>query len=134
MKLLRSLRTALCALVLTTLAAYAGDPTGTWKFGEGREGPKGRSVESTLTLKLDGTQLTGSVDNRAGKADISQATFADDQVTFTVTRQLGRGARQQTLTVHYTGKLEGDTLRGTIETTGRNQKEVSVPWVAQREK
>lgn len=51
-----------------------------------------------------------------------------------MTRQLGRGARQQTLTTHYTGKLEGDTPRGTIETTGRNQKEVSAPWVAQREK
>lgn len=67
MKFLRSLRTALCALVITTLAAYAGDPTGTWKFGEGREGPKGRSVESTLTLKLEGTQLTGSVDTARAK-------------------------------------------------------------------
>jgi hypothetical protein len=124
----------LTALVLfcSAVAAYAGDPNGTWKFGA--EGPNGRSIEATLTLKWQDNRLSGTIDNRAGKVNITQATFADDQVSFTVVRELGRGFRKQKITLHYSGKLEGDTIKGTIQTMGRAQNPISVPWEAQRAK
>lgn len=112
--------------------AWAGDPNGTWKFHA--EGPKGRGADSTLTLKWDNNQLTGNVDNRAGKAAISDGKFADDQISFTVVREIGRRLRKQTFTIKYNGKLEGDVIKGTIETTARGEKAVSIPWEAQRVK
>lgn len=132
MNSIRQLTLATLTLCATALTALAGDPNGTWKFEA--EGPGGKSAESTLTLNWDNNQLTGQIDNRAGKADITKGKFADDQVSFTVVREIGRGFRKVKLNVRYTGKLEGDTIKGTIETTGREKKPVSIPWEAQRAK
>ncbi len=119
-------------LVITGLAlaatAWAADPNGAWKFTA--KGPNGRSVESTLTLAWANNQLTGTIDNRAGKADIKDAKFANDQVSFTVVRKVRRHA----LTIDYAGKLEGDTIKGTIQTTDRDENPISIPWEAARVK
>lgn len=131
MKPFRLLALASCLLVSASLAMAAGDPNGTWKF---KTEIRGTTTESTLILKWADHQLTGSIDNRAGKVDITEPGFADDRVTFTVVRELGKSARKKTFTVHYSGKLEGDAIKGTIETTGRDQKPISVKWEAQRVK
>ncbi len=128
MKSFRILSTALLATFITTLTAFAGDPNGTWKFKA--EAPNGRSVDSTLTLKWDKNQLSGTIDNRAGKTDIRNARFVDDQVTFTVERKF----RRQKIRINYAGKVEGDTIQGTIQTTGKENNPVSIPWTAQRAK
>lgn len=109
-------------------AAFAGDPTGTWKFTA--EGPNGRSVESTLVLKLEGQNLSGTMENKAGKTDIADAKFANDELSFTVDRKI----RRRTLEIRYSGKLEGDAIKGTIQTTGREGKAISIPWEATRQK
>jgi hypothetical protein len=132
MNSIRTLAVAIFATLLTSVAAYAGDPTGTWKFGG--EGPNGRSVDTTLTLKWHDNQLSGTIDNRAGKVAITNATFADDRVAFAVEREIGRRFRKQKITVNYSGKLEGDTIKGTIETIGREKKPLSLPWEATRGK
>lgn len=128
MKSFRTLFAALVAAFILTITAFAGDPSGTWKFKA--EAPNGRNVESTLTLKWANNQLSGTIDNRAGKTEIKNARFAEDQVTFTVERKF----RRQKFTINYAGKLEGDTIEGTIQTTGREKNPVSIPWSAQREK
>src|ERR1043166_2275909 len=84
---------------LTALTCLAADPNGTWKFKA--ESPKGRSIDATLTLKWENNLLSGSVDNRLGKGEISEATFANDQISFTVAREF----RGKKLTTHYSGKL-----------------------------
>lgn len=109
-------------------AAFAGDPTGTWKFTA--EGPNGRSVESTLVLKLEGQKLSGTIENKAGKADISDAKFENDQLSFTVDRKV----RRRSIEIHYSGKLEGDTIKGSIQATGREGKNIDIPWEASRQK
>jgi hypothetical protein len=128
MKSLRTSCLAALAVVITSLPAWAGDPSGSWKFTA--EGPNGRTVDSTLILKWKNNRLTGQIDNRAGQVDISAASFAGEQVTFTVVRKI----RRKELTIHYAGKLEGDTITGTIQTTGRDKKPVSLPWTATRGK
>ena len=125
MKLSRILASVTIALV-SSVAALAADPSGTWKFKA--EGPNGRSVDSTLTLKWDNQQLTGTIENRAGKAEIRNAKFINDQVSFTVTRKI----RRRSFTTNYSGKLEGDAIKGTIEATNRKKEKVSLPWEAQR--
>lgn len=132
MNSLRTLAFAFLAVVASSLTTFAGDPNGTWKFQATT--PNGRTTESTLTLVWQQNRLTGTIDNRAGKAAIENASFANDEVKFTVQREFGRRLRKKTFTVHYTGKLEADTITGTIQTTGRDGQPISVPWKAERVK
>lgn len=132
MKSIRLYTLAVCALLGASLRAFAADPNGTWKFHA--EGPGGRSADATLMLTWRDNQLSGTVEGRAGKASISEAKFADDQISFTVVRELGRRFRKQTITTRYSGKLEGDTIKGTIQTTGREQQAITIPWEAHRAK
>ncbi|ACB75585.1 hypothetical protein Oter_2303 [Opitutus terrae PB90-1] len=122
----------LFAVATTTVSAFAADPNGTWKFSTTM--PNGRTTESTLALVWQQNQLTGTIDNRAGKASIEKASFANDQIDFTVQREFGRRLRKKKFTVHYTGNVEGDTITGTIQTSGRDEKPISVPWKAERVK
>lgn len=131
MKTYRLSTLAVLALGLIS-AAFAADPTGTWKFSAA--GPKGHVTESTLLLNYANNQLSGTIDNRAGKAEIAAGSFANDTITFNVHREFGRRLRKQKINVHYQGKLEGDTIVGTIETTGRDKKPISAKWEAHRVK
>jgi hypothetical protein len=131
MKTFRTLTVAMLATFVTSLSALGADPSGTWKFEN--QGPKGGSLESTLALQWKDNRLTGTIENRAGKVEITEATFANDEVGFNVIRKIGRGFRKRTFTISYTGKLENDTITGTIETVGRGEKPVSVPWEATRQ-
>lgn len=122
--------TYLLAFGLSSLAALAADPTGTWKFSA--EGPQGREADATLTLKLVEGKLSGEIVNRAGKAAISDATLTGDQISFSVTREFGRFLRKKTIVTRYSGKLTGDKIEGTVQLTGRDDKTTSLPWTAQR--
>lgn len=132
MKSFRHCFLSLFVVAATTLSAFAADPTGTWKFQTAM--PNGRTAESTLALVWQNNQLTGTIDNRAGQAQIHDGRFANDQVSFTVDRELGRRLRKKTFTLHYSGKLEASAITGTIETTGRDGKPLSLPWKAERVK
>lgn len=127
MKSLRLLAFAFAALVLTSALSWAGDPTGTWKFKV--QTPKGRTLDATLVLKLENGSLTGEISNAAGTTAISDAKFTDDQLSFTVVRKL----RRREVTTHYTGKLEGDTIKGSIEAEAR-AKTATMAWDAARQK
>jgi hypothetical protein len=128
MKTLRTLFLTTFVVVLAAASALAADPNGAWKYTV--QGLKGQSIESTLTLKYDNNQLSGNVDNRAGKAEIKDGKFTEDQISFSVVRKL----RHHEFTTHYAGKLEGDTITGTVQTTGRDDNPISIPWVAKRAK
>jgi hypothetical protein len=129
---IRALTVAIAAIFALTLTAFANDPTGTWKFKA--EIADGRSVESTVTLKWENNQLSGTVENRLGRTSISDGRFVDDQVTFTVVRKIGRRLRKKKFTINYAGRLEGDAIKGTIQTIGRDKNPVSLAWDAQRVK
>jgi hypothetical protein len=112
------------------------DPSGTWKWTTEFGGQK---RDQTLKLKLEGDKLTGTMSGgRGGKGGkganapdtkIEDASFKDGEIKFTVTRERGG-----TKTVSkYSGKLTGDTIKGTIESDrgGETQKR---DWEAKREK
>ena len=122
--------TSLLAFGLSSLAALAADPTGTWKFSA--ESPQGRETDAQLTLKLVEGKLSGEIVNRAGKAAISDATLSGDQISFSVTREFGRFLRKKKIVTRYSGKLTGDKIEGTLQLTGRDDKTTSLPWTAQR--
>ena len=119
---------ALGILGLASAAVAADDPTGLWKYTV-MFGDQSRDV--TLTLKLEGDKLTGSVPGRNNtETAIEEGTFKDGELNFKVTRT----RNDQKFTTKYSGKLEGDTIKGTIESPGRDGQVRSREWTATRVK
>ncbi|MGD9720729.1 MAG: hypothetical protein AB7O59_13650 [Pirellulales bacterium] len=122
--------TILAALFLTLIVANAraadADPSGDWTFEMMRQG---QVTEVPMTLKADGEKLTGTVGRDERKADIEEGSFKDGEVAFKVTRE----RNGQTFTVSYKGKLEGDTIKGTVEFNAGGESR-SRDWEAKRAK
>jgi hypothetical protein len=110
MKTLRFLSASLAAC-LFAVVAFAGDPTGTWKWT--MTTPNG-DIESTAKLELKDGQLTGTYSNSYGDSTISAGTFKDDAIAFSVERDFGGNK----FVLKYDGKLDGDTIKGTIHAPG----------------
>jgi hypothetical protein len=136
MKSLRLVLTAFAAVCMISAAAFAADPSGTWKWSQpGRGG--GAPVESSAKLVFKDGKLTGSVTSpgRGGgdpvSIDISDATFADGTVTFSTVQEFNGNKRVS----KYTGKLDGDTITGTVLAPGRGGAEpMPREWVAKMAK
>jgi hypothetical protein len=127
---MKRLMVAAVALVLVGLVSpvmAADNPTGTWKWTASRGG---QDREQTLTLKLEGDKLTGSMPGRNDAVtQISDASFKDNKVSFSVTREFNG----QKLTTKYNGTLSGDTITGKSERE-RDGQTTSTDWVAKRQK
>ena len=118
---------ALMGLAGLAQAADKPDPTGTWKWTVTFND---QTRDITLKLKLDGDKLTGAIlgrDNQETKID--DATFKDGEIAFSVTRE----RNGQKNTTKYTGKLDGDTIKGKSEMT-RDGNTTDRDWNAKREK
>jgi hypothetical protein len=103
----------------------ADDPSGVWKWTVTRND---QSREVTLTLKLEGETLTGTITGRDNQESaIEEATFKDGQIAFKVTRERNGQKR----TTKYSGALTGDTIKGTTEFERDGQLQ-SRPWEAKR--
>jgi hypothetical protein len=99
------------AACLFAAAAFAGDPSGSWKWT--MTTPNG-DIESTATLALKDGQITGTYSNSYGDSAISNGTFKDDAIAFDVVRDFGGNK----FVLKYRGKLDGDTIKGTIDIPG----------------
>ena len=122
----------LAALVLVCSAAAqvrAADATGTWTWET--PGRNGNTNKQTLKLKQEGDKLTGTVQGARGSAmEIKNGKIDGNEISFKVTRE----RNGTTATTTYTGKLEGDTIKGKIESEGRNGQTRSRDWEAKRQK
>jgi hypothetical protein len=127
--LLKLLGTACLALWLTSSAANAADPNGTWTWTFSRGG---QEIELSLDLKQEGEKLTGTLTVPFGgglEIDISDGSFKDDEVSFkTVFERDGNSFETK-----YQGKIDGDTIKGTTERE-RNGEVRSRDWEAKRKK
>src|SRR4051812_46598590 len=91
----------------SAVAAFAADPTGTWKWTT--HSPNGE-IETTLKLEAKDGKLAGAYSNQFGDAAISNASIKGDVIAFEVVRDLGGNK----YVVKYRGKLEGDTIKGNL--------------------
>ena len=118
----------ICFLVAIGAAAVAlaADPSGTWKWTV--QSPNGE-IETTLKLELKDGKLAGAYSNQFGDTAISNASLKDDVIAFDVARDFGGN----TFVLKYRGKLEGDAIKGTIETPGFGGSEAQkLDWNAKR--
>ena len=127
MKRLMAAAVALVFVGLVGPVMAADNPTGTWKWTASLGG---QDREQTLTLKLEGDKLTGSMPGRDNAVtQISDASFKDHKVSFSVTREFNGQKR----TTKYNGTLSGDTITGKSERE-RDGQTTSTDWVAKRQK
>jgi hypothetical protein len=84
----------------------AADVTGKWTAQvPGREG---QTREQTFTLKADGASLTGTVSGgQGGDTAIADGKISGDNISFTVTREMGGNTMKFT----YTGTISGDEIK-----------------------
>jgi hypothetical protein len=99
-----------------TLARVAGaplsvppDPNGHWNWTVTLPGGD-RTYQVSANLVYSVGMLTGTYHGRFGDAPISDASFRDGVVAFTVSRE----HEGSPFVLRYTGTLSGDTLTGTV--------------------
>jgi hypothetical protein len=95
------------------LGAMAADATGKWSYeqqGRGGRGP----TQVTITLKQDGSKLTGSVpgfgrggDNPPPPTEITDGKVDGNKVSFTVKREFNGNS----MITKYEGEINGDELK-----------------------
>ena len=120
------------AFVFAGVARAADDKKspieGTWKWTV--QGQNNQSFEQTMKLKMEGDKVTGVILGRNNtETKIEDATFKDGVLGFSVTRE--RNGNK--FTSKYSGKVDGDTIKGKIESE-RNGQTNSRDWEAKREK
>ena len=125
-----AVRAFVCLVVMSVgLSAFAADATGTWKWTmQGRGGNPGREV--SLKLKQDGEKLTGELGGGQNQTEIKDGKIdKEGNLSFSVTRKRG----DNEFTTKYSGKLDGDTIKGKQEFE-RNGQTQSRDWEAKRAK
>jgi hypothetical protein len=139
MQLKQQLSLVTCALLGLAAVATAraedktADPSGTWTWSTpGRDG--GEARKSTLKLKAEGDKVTGSIASpgrqggEARETPIENGKIKGEDITFDVTREFGGNK----VTMKYSGKVAGDTIKGKVETE-RDGNARSRDWEAKRE-
>jgi hypothetical protein len=119
--------TACLAWAVTGVAAEASALTGKWKWTVGRGD---RTFDMTLTVKQEADKLTGTITGRNNtESPVQDLKFKDGEVSFKVTREWNG----QKMVLTYKGKLEGDTIKGTVE-RDRDGEKTTQDWEAKRVK
>jgi hypothetical protein len=102
---------AVAAMVLMAAAsAWAADVSGKWTAKvPGAQG--GAESDVTFVFKVDGTNLTGTINNsqQPGDIEIKEGKVMGDDVSFTLNRKIG----EQELKVLWKGKVAGDEIKFT---------------------
>jgi hypothetical protein len=104
------------------------DPTGTWKWTVTPPGA-GMTFEVSCRMAYADGKLTGTYMSRNGEAPITEASFKDGALSFSVVRERDGTS----FTVRYKGILSGDTITGTLDLPAFGGGDgVTVPWKATR--
>ena len=120
-------------LCVLTFAVYAADVSGKWTWEQAGRGG-GNPTVTTLTLKVDGSNLTGTLSRpgRGGAAtdtEITDGKVDGNNITFTVKMNMGGNE----MVTPYKGTLDGDSLTLEFTRPGRGGGEPTpVKVVAKR--
>jgi hypothetical protein len=126
----RHLLVAAVLVIATSAGLLAQEPakaekidlTGVWESTI--DSPQGATT-STATYKQEGEKLTGTHVGQMGELPLS-GTVKGDDISYTITID----AQGQKFVLTYTGKVDGDTIKGTVDFGGMG----TVPWSVKRKK
>jgi hypothetical protein len=119
------------ALFASQLSAQTdkSNAAGTWKWTVTT--PDGQAINASVVLKQDGEKLTGTYNSRMGEnsfgeTPIQEGKLKGKDVSFTVVRKIN----DQSFTLKYDGKLDGNQIKGSMAIADSDQK---FDWNAKRE-
>lgn len=78
--------------------------------GGGGEGRRGGGPQ-TITFKMDGGNLTGTMSAMGNDMALGDLKVDGDNVSFSVTREMNGNS----MVMKYSGTLSGDTIKGTMD-------------------
>ena len=109
-------------------AAAAANAAGTWTWTYDG-GAAGQAITHTYVIKQSGETLTGTFKDSYDEttAEIKGGKIHDGQVSFTVARPL----MGNDMVFTFTGKLQGDTIKGQANWTMADQP-TTADWLAKR--
>ena len=123
MKTKSILLAAVCFLLLSlahVARAQNTDVTGSWQLS--MPGRNGNMMTENLTLKQDGTKLTGTIKGRRGDEPVT-GTINGNDIDFSVAISTPNG----NFNLDYKGTVDGDSMKGTMQVMGN-----SVNWTAKK--
>lgn len=98
----------------TESAATAAKITGTWKW-MAPANPDGQIPDITFALKLEGDTLTGTRTTSAGTATVlTNGVVKGDEISFETPHHETSFPKGKVTFTTYSGKLSGDTIKGTV--------------------
>jgi hypothetical protein len=113
-------------LLVASFALLAADVSGKWTFEQpGRGGNPGRPV--TITLKVDGSTLTGTMPGGDPIA-ISDGKVDGNAISFIVKREMNGN----TMITKYEGVVSGDELKLKITRNGQDGTPMTTEVTAKR--
>lgn len=98
---------ALLGTIHSHAAGQDSDPAGSWEMS--METPRG-SMTQTLMLHVTDGEWGGTLRSPRGEAELTDVTFADGQLQFSVVRSL----RGNTVTQRFSAVISGSGMTGTI--------------------
>ena len=129
---MKQITTAIACLACCMLASLVQaddkkamvDPSGTWRWNFEINGD---SIENVLKLDIDKDgKLTGTLEARGIKMNVQQGKVSGNEVSFQVEVEL-----EQTITVQFQGKIDGDKVDGDFTAKGDGDSR-EFPWEAKR--
>ncbi len=103
------MRLTIILLFFFHVAANAADAVGAWTLGYTT--PNGMKRESKLDLKVEGDTLTGSLSSDRGTAKIDSGKISGNEIAFDLIRK----SNNDEITVHFKGRIEGNTMKLTMQ-------------------
>jgi len=110
---------ALLAIAVASVPLLArADAVGTWALSYTTK--DGVKMESTLTVKMDGDKLAGTISSPRGSVALNEIAVKGDDIAFAIVR-VGFG---DSIRIAYTGKITGDEMKLTMKAGAREPLEV----------
>jgi hypothetical protein len=95
------------------------DVAGAWNMAYTTS--QGVKMTSTLTLKLDGDKLTGTISSPRGTIALDEVSVNGDDIAFAIIR-VGFGDK---IRIEYNGKVKGDTMSLTMKAGAREPIQIT---------
>lgn len=120
-------------LLVAAVGLMAADVSGKWVYEQ--QGRGGNTVQVTLTLKADGSTLTGNESRPGRGGDMMETPISDgkvdgNNVSFAVKREFNGNSFVTT----YKGTMDGDSMKLEITRPGRGGETMTNTVTAKRSK